>query len=97
MPNSQTEGRPPGDALTGPVFVEGAAPGDTLVVEVLAIEQDGPGERGRAPFPAFALMALWAAGFQLLGPYRGVVDDEVTGWSVSAVSDRGDGHFEVRN
>ena len=57
MPNSQTEGRPPGDALTGPVFVEGAAPGDTLVVEVLAIEQDGPGERGRAAFPtSFALM-----------------------------------------
>ena len=36
------------------------------------------------------------AGFQLLGPYRGVVDEEVTGWSVSPVSDRGDGHFEVR-
>ena len=54
MPNAGS-GEGPGDALTGPVFIEGAQPGDTLVVEVLSIEQDGPG-------------------FQLLGPYRGVVN-----------------------
>jgi amidase len=66
---------PGGDPLTGPVYVEGAKPGDTLVAEVIKIEQDGPG-------------------FQLVGPNRGVVNDEITDWSFEHVRNDGD-HFSL--
>jgi amidase len=52
--------------LTGPVFVEGAAPGGCLVVEILDIE-------------------LAAEGFQLIGPQRGVIRDEVSDWEFHLV------------
>lgn len=42
-------------AMTGPVFVEGAAPGDLLAVEILRID---PGPRGLTPlFPGFGGLA----------------------------------------
>lgn len=52
----------PGSPLTGPVFVEGAAPGDTLVVDILKVELD-------------------ADGFQLIGPDRAIIRDEVPDWT----------------
>ena len=48
--------------LTGPVFIEGAKPGDTLLVEILDIQ-----------FPE--------SGFQIVGPNRGVVKDEIGEWT----------------
>ena len=50
-----------GDPLTGPVYVEGAQPGNTLVAEILDIELD-------------------TLGFQLIGPNRGIIRDEVPEW-----------------
>ena len=55
-----------GGTLTGPVFVEGARPGDTLLVDILDIECDQPG-------------------FQLLGPDRAIVTDEVDTWTFHEV------------
>lgn len=51
-----------GNPITGPVFVEGAKPGDTLVVDIVSVELDEDG-------------------FQLLGPDRAIIRDEVTEWS----------------
>lgn len=48
--------------LAGPVSVEGAEPGDTLVVEVLDIKLD-------------------STGFQLIGPNRAIVTDEIRDWT----------------
>ncbi len=56
-------GRLPGNPITGPIYVEGAAPGDTLVVEILKIELNS-----------------W--GFQVIGPDRAVIRDEVPEWLV---------------
>ena len=43
------EGRTPGHPLTGPVAIEGAEPGDTLVVEIVAIEPAPWGWTGCRP------------------------------------------------
>lgn len=51
--------------MNGPVYVEGAQPGDTLVVEILKIELD-------------------ADGFQLIGPNRAIIKDEVPEWTCYA-------------
>ena len=59
------------DPLTGPAFVEGAYPGDTLVVEILKIEPD-------------------ASGFQLIGPDRAIIRDEVPDWTCYEVRVDGD-------
>jgi len=48
--------------MNGPVFIEGAKPGGTLVVEILRIELD-------------------ADGFQLIGPNRAIIQDEVPEWT----------------
>lgn len=55
----------PSNPMTGPVFIEGASPGGTLVVEILKVELD-------------------AEGFQLIGPRRGIIRDEVTDWTCYA-------------
>jgi len=47
-----------GNPITGPVFVRGAAPGQTLVVEIMDVLLD-------------------PVGFQLIGPNRAVIRDEV--------------------
>jgi amidase len=60
-----------GDPMTGPVYVVGAAPGDTLVVDILDIELTG-------------------IGFQLVGPSRAMVTDEITEWTCHEVHPRGD-------
>jgi len=59
--------KPPrrGDPLTGPVYVQGAEPGQTLVVEILKIELDPDG-------------------FQLIGPNRAIIRDEVPDWTCYA-------------
>ena len=59
--------KPPrkGDPLTGPVFVRGAQPGHTLVVDILKIELDPDG-------------------FQLIGPNRAIIRDEVPDWTCYA-------------
>jgi amidase len=57
--------------LTGPVFVEDARPGDTLVVEVVKVKLDDDG-------------------FQLIGPNRAIVQDEVPDWTCYVVSIKGD-------
>jgi amidase len=54
-----------GDPLTGPVFVQGARPGQTLTVDILRIELDPDG-------------------FQLIGPNRAIVRDEVPDWTCYA-------------
>jgi len=54
-----------GNPMGGPVFVEGAKPGDTLTVDILKIELD-------------------AEGFQLIGPNRAIVRDEVPEWTCYA-------------
>src|SRR6185503_7642567 len=59
--------RHPSNPITGPVYIEGAGAGGTLVVEILDIELD-------------------PIGFQLIGPDRGVIRDEVADWK----------HYEVR-
>ena len=51
--------------MTGPVFVEGAAVGGTLVVDILRIDLD-------------------KEGFQLIGPDRGVVRQEIPDWTCYA-------------
>ena len=56
-----------GDPVTGPVYVDGARPGDTLVVEVRSIELVSPG-------------------FQLIGPDRGIIVDEVPDWTFYEVT-----------
>jgi len=48
--------------LTGPVFVDRAAPGDTLVVDILDVKLD-------------------ATGFQLIGPHRAIIEDEIPQWT----------------
>lgn len=48
--------------LTGPVFIEGAKPGDTLTVDIVKIEFTNPG-------------------FQLAGPNRAIVRDELKDWT----------------
>ncbi len=55
-------GSGPSDPFTGPVFIEGAKPGQTLTVDILKIELD-------------------AEGFQLIGPNRAIVVDEVPDWT----------------
>ena len=66
-----------GDPVTGPVYVEGAEPGDTLVVHILQVELTG-------------------SGFQLIGPDRAMVRDEVPEWSCWTVTPKGD-RFELSN
>lgn len=51
--------------INGPVFVQDAEPGDTLVVEIRNVELDKDG-------------------FQLIGPNRGIVRDEVPDWTCYA-------------
>jgi amidase len=58
--------RPRGNPITGPVYVEGVRPGQTLVVDIVSIE-----------------LAEW--GFQVIGPKRGVVRDEIADWDVYAL------------
>lgn len=48
--------------MNGPVFIEGAKPGGTLVVEILGIELD-------------------REGFQLIGPNRAIIREEVSDWT----------------
>src|SRR5436190_22160655 len=60
----------PSNPLTGPVYVEGARAGGTLVVEILNIDLD-------------------EIGFQLIGPSRGVIRDEVAQWKHYEVLVRG--------
>ena len=57
----RNKSNPPGNPITGPIYVEGAQPGGTLIVDILNIELD-------------------AVGFQLIGPDRGIVCDEVPEW-----------------
>jgi amidase len=59
--------KPPrlGDPLTGPVYVQGAHPGQTLVVDILKIELDPDG-------------------FQLIGPNRAIIRDEIPDWTCYA-------------
>ena len=52
----------PSNPLNGPVFVAGAEPGDTLVVEILQIELD-------------------TDGFQLIGPDRAIIKNEIESWT----------------
>ena len=66
-----------GDPLTGPVYVEGADPGNTLTVDILKIELTG-------------------SGFQLIGPNRAIVRDEVPDWSCWTITPAGD-CFELSN
>lgn len=51
--------------IAGPVFIEDAKPGDTLIVEIVRIELD-------------------KTGFQLIGPKRAIVVDEVPDWTCYA-------------
>lgn len=60
-----------GNPLTGPVFVEGAKAGGTLVIDILGIELD-------------------PTGFQLIGPDRAMIRDEVVQWDHYPVSAEGD-------
>ncbi len=60
----------PSNPMTGPVFVEGAEPGHTLVVEILDIQLD-------------------ADGFQLIGPQRAIIQDEIKDWTCYAFQVRG--------
>ncbi|MCC7519945.1 MAG: acetamidase/formamidase family protein [Verrucomicrobiae bacterium] len=55
----------PSNPMTGPVFVAGAKPGHTLVVEIQRIELDPDG-------------------FQLIGPNRALVRDEIPEWTCYA-------------
>jgi len=48
--------------INGPVFIEGAQPGNTLVVEILKIDLD-------------------EEGFQLIGPNRAIIKNEVADWT----------------
>jgi len=48
--------------MAGPVFIEGAKPGQTLTVDILRIEPD-------------------PEGFQLIGPNRAIIRDEVPEWT----------------
>jgi len=48
--------------LCGPVYVEGAEPGDTLLVDILQVELD-------------------LTGFQLIGPNRAIIRDEIPEWT----------------
>ena len=57
--------------LTGPVFVEGAHAGDTLVVEIVRVKLD-------------------ADGFQLIGPDRAIVQDEIPDWTCYVVAVQGE-------
>ena len=59
--------KPPrlGDPLTGPVFIQGAMPGQTLTVDILRIDLDSDG-------------------FQLIGPNRAIIRDEVPDSTVYA-------------
>jgi amidase len=57
--------------INGPVFIEGAKPGGTLVVEIVGVELDRDG-------------------FQLIGPNRGIVRDEVPEWTCYAFRVEGD-------
>lgn len=52
--------------LTGPVYINGAKPGDTLVVEILKVKFPKPG-------------------FQLIGPNRAIVRDEIAKWTFYSV------------
>ena len=61
----------PSNPMTGPVFVEGAEPGHTLVVEILNIQLDPDG-------------------FQLIGPQRAIIQDEIKDWTCYAFQVRGD-------
>jgi len=60
-----------GDPVTGPVYVDTARPGDTLVVEIRQIE-------------------LISTGFQLIGPDRAIIRDEITDWTLYEVVPCGD-------
>ncbi len=51
--------------MTGPVFIEDAEPGNTLVVDILGIELD-------------------KEGFQLIGPERAIIRQEITDWTCYA-------------
>jgi amidase len=55
----------PSNPLNGPVFVTGAEPGDTLLVEILHIELDEDG-------------------FQLIGPDRAMIKNEIETWTCCA-------------
>ena len=55
----------PSNPLNGPVFVAGAEPGDTLLVEILRIELD-------------------TDGFQLIGPDRAIIKNEIASWTCYA-------------
>ena len=60
-----------GDPVTGPVYVDTARPGDTLVVEIRCIQLVSPG-------------------FQLIGPDRAIIRDEITDWTLYEVAPHGD-------
>jgi len=60
-----------GNPITGPVYVKGAEPGQTLVAEITAVKLD-------------------ADGFQLIGPNRAIVEDEVPDWTCYQVDIEGD-------
>ncbi len=60
----------PSNPIAGPVYVEGAQPGDTLVVEILKIDLD-------------------ETGFQLIGPKRAIVRDEIPEWTCHAFRTEG--------
>jgi amidase len=66
-----------GDPLSGPVRVEGAEPGNTLLVDILRIE-------------------LMGSGFQLIGPQRAIVRNEIPDWTCYKVTGR-NGRFELSN
>ncbi len=51
--------------LTGPVFIEGAEPGHTLLVDILNVELD-------------------KEGFQLIGPQRAIIRQEIQDWTCYA-------------
>jgi amidase len=53
-------GRPSGP-VCGPVYLEGAEPGDMLVAEIIDVKL--------------------FSGFQLIGPHRAIIDDEIAEWS----------------
>jgi amidase len=66
-----------GDPLSGPVRVEGAEPGNTLVVDILSIDLAG-------------------SGFQLIGPDRAIIRDEIPDWTCYEVAGHND-QFELSN
>ncbi len=74
--NRRNSGRRSGP-LTGPVYIEGAAPGQTLVVDVVDVQLD-------------------PTGFQLIGPGRAIVKDEVSEWTCYEVNIVGD-RIRLRN